>query len=84
MSVTAYAICPTCISVFPSERRCPQCAGDAESARIVAEATAVALEPVGRAAASRPPRDHAWRLAGVSALASVLGIVAFAAVAALL
>jgi hypothetical protein len=81
---TAYAICRTCISVYPADRRCPQCAGDAESARIVAEATAVALEPVHRMAAKLPSRDRAWRLAGISALASGLGIVAFAAVAALL
>jgi hypothetical protein len=81
---TAYAICRTCISVYPADRRCPQCAGDAESARIVAEATAVALEPVHRAAANQPSRDRAWRLAGISALASGLGIVAFATVAALL
>jgi hypothetical protein len=84
MSATAYAICRTCISVYPADRRCPQCAGDAESARIVAEATAVALEPVNRPWASRPPRDRAWRVAGLSALASALGIVAFATVAALL
>jgi hypothetical protein len=83
MSVTAYSICRTCIAVFPAERHCPKCAGDVESARIVAEATAVALEPVNRIAANRPPRDRAWRLATISALASGLGIVAFATVAAL-
>lgn len=83
MSVTAYAICRTCISVFPAERRCPKCAGDVESARIVAAATAVALEPVNRATANQPARDRAWRLATISALASGLGIVAFATVAAL-
>ncbi len=84
MSTTAYAICRTCVAVYPAERRCPTCAGDTESARIVAAATAVALEPVHRGAASRGPGDRTLRLAGISALASGLGIVAFAAVAALL
>jgi hypothetical protein len=49
----AYSICRTCIAVFPAERRCPNCAGDTESARIVAVATAIALE---LAAANRSRR----------------------------
>lgn len=49
----AYSICRTCIAVYPAERRCPNCAGDTESARIVAAATAIALE---QAAASKPRR----------------------------
>jgi hypothetical protein len=81
---TAYAICRTCIAVFPTGRRCPSCEGDAESARIVAEATAVALEPAQRVVIARRGGDRTLRLAGLSALASGLGILAFAAVAALL
>ncbi len=84
MSIRAYAICRTCIAVYPAVRRCPNCAGDVESARMVAEATAVALEPVHRAAAATRSRDRALRVAGISAVASGLGIVAFAAMAVLL
>ncbi len=69
MSITAYAICRVCIAVYPAAagRRCPRCTGDAESARIVAEATAVALEPAAearRGAVTRRWRDRGARATG--------------------
>jgi len=44
MRTRCYSICRTCASVYPDGRRCPSCEGDEEAAKLVAEASAHAVE----------------------------------------
>ena len=42
MELRAFAICPSCAELYPSSRACPACHGDADAAREIAVAAAIA------------------------------------------
>ncbi len=66
-----YSICRRCSAVYPEGRRCPACDGDAEAARVVAAATAVAVE------AARMPMTQRFR-GGALVVTSVVALSLFA------
>jgi hypothetical protein len=77
----AFAICRVCCEIYPSERGCPRCEGDAEAAHEVraARADAVAAVASEQPGPPAPPplRPHAaWKpvaaVVGVSLLVSTL------------
>jgi len=59
--------------VYPEGRRCPTCAGDQEAARVVAEATMVAVE-AARMLKTRPYRGGALVVTSVVALSLFTGL----------
>lgn len=68
-----YSICRKCAAVYPHGRRCPCCDGDAEAARAVAEARAVAVE-AARLSRTNPYRSGALFVTGVVALSLIAGL----------
>lgn len=77
MVTRAYSICRVCTAVYPAERGCPVCDGDAQSAVVVAAATAHAIELT----ASPPSPRRASTVAVVGMLVTI-ALVLGAAVAA--
>jgi hypothetical protein len=79
MQTRCYSICRRCASVYPEGRRCPACEGDAEAARVVAEATAHAVEAT-RHQPIRPMRHGAMLVTGIVAVSLIagLGVIALA------
>jgi len=77
MQTRCYSICRRCAAVFPEGRRCPSCDQDAESARVVAAASAHAVEAL-RAGRTNPYRSGALVVTGVVALSLLAGVAMLA------
>ena len=73
MQTRCYSICRRCAAVFPEGRRCPGCENDTEAARVVAAATAHAVE-AGRDRRTNPYRSGALFVTGVVALSLIAGL----------
>jgi len=72
MQTRCYSICRRCAAVYPEGRRCPSCHQDTESARVVAAASAHAVEAL-RAGRTNPYRSGALVVTGVVALSLLAG-----------
>ena len=73
MQTRCYSICRRCAAVFPEGRRCPVCENDTEAARVVAAATAFAVE-ASRDQRTNPYRSGALFVTGVVALSLIAGL----------
>lgn len=74
-ALVAYSICRQCAAVFPSERRCPTCAGDQAAAEAIAQAVAAcAAEPVPFARFTARPSRRRWLAATAAIGALLLGL----------
>jgi hypothetical protein len=77
MQTRCYSICRRCAAVYPEGRRCPACDQDAESARVVAAATAHAVEAT-RGGRVNPYRGGAIVVTSVVALSLLAGFAMLA------
>jgi len=73
MQTRCYSICRRCAAVFPEGRRCPTCDNDHEAARVVADATAHAVE-AARGDRTHPYRSGALFVTGVLAISLIAGL----------